>query len=105
MLFSSITFLYWFLPAVLLIYFAVPAKAKNYVLLAASFLFYFWGEPSYCILMLTACIIGYLAGLGIEKCKELVETLTEEAKAALSVYKESGADLVALADYLCNRDY
>ncbi len=67
MLFSSITFLYWFLPTVILLYFAVPFKAKNYILLAASFLFYFWGEPSYCILMLTACIVGYAAGLLIEK--------------------------------------
>ncbi len=67
MLFSSITFLYWFLAAVLLLYFTVPSKAKNYVLLASSFLFYFWGEPSYCILMFTACVIGYAAGLLIEK--------------------------------------
>ncbi len=67
MVFSSITFLYWFLPAVILIYFAVPKAAKNYVLLAASFLFYFWGEPKYCLLMLTACIVGYLSGLLVEK--------------------------------------
>ncbi len=71
MLFSSITFLYWFLPAVILIYFAVPSKAKNYVLLVSSFLFYFWGEPSYCILMLSACIIGYAAGLLIDKAEVL----------------------------------
>ncbi len=67
MIFSSITFLYWFLAAVILFYFAVPTKAKNYVLLASSFLFYFWGEPSYCILMVTACIIGYAAGLLLER--------------------------------------
>ncbi len=68
-LFSSITFLYWFLPAVILIYFLVPDKAKNYILLAASFIFYFWGEPSYCFLMLTACVIGYFAGLLTEKLR------------------------------------
>lgn len=67
MLFSSITFLYWFLPAVILIYFITPDKAKNYILLAASFIFYFWGEPVYCFLMLAACIIGYFAGLLTEK--------------------------------------
>lgn len=69
MLFSSITFLYWFLPAVILIYFAVPFKAKNYVLLAASFFFYFWGEPKYSLLMLFACVVGYVGGLLVEKSK------------------------------------
>lgn len=47
----------------------MPKAAKNYVLLAASFLFYFWGEPAYSILMLAACIIGYVAGLLIGKSK------------------------------------
>ncbi len=70
MVFSSITFLYFFLPAVILVYFAVPFKAKNYVLLAASFLFYFWGEPKYCLLMLSACIIGYVGGLLVDKNRE-----------------------------------
>ena len=45
MLFSSVTFLYNFLPAVLILYFLVPGKLKNAVLLLASLLFYGWGEP------------------------------------------------------------
>ena len=45
MLFSSITFLYLFLPLVLAVYLLAPRRAKNAVLLAASLLFYFWGEP------------------------------------------------------------
>jgi len=47
MLFSSIFFLFTFLPVLLILYFAVPFKYKNYVLLAASLLFYAWGEPIY----------------------------------------------------------
>ena len=45
MLFSSLTFLYFFLPAVLLCYFVVPERCKNAVLLIFSLLFYAWGEP------------------------------------------------------------
>ena len=45
MLFSSIPFLYYFLPLVLLIYALVPFRGKNLVLLAASLFFYFYGEP------------------------------------------------------------
>ena len=51
MLFSSITFLYWFLPCTLLLYFLVPKCLKNTVLLLASLLFYAWGEPKYAVLM------------------------------------------------------
>ena len=45
MLFSSIPFLYYFLPIVFLVYFAVPKSFKNFVLLVASLFFYGWGEP------------------------------------------------------------
>lgn len=66
MLFSSITFLYFFLPITLLIYCLVPEKGKNMVLLAASFLFYFWGEPKYCLLMAVSVAAGYVGGRLIE---------------------------------------
>ena len=46
MLFSSITFLYYFLPAVLVIYYLTPAKVKNLILFLASFVFYLWGLQS-----------------------------------------------------------
>ena len=52
MLFSSITFLYYFLPAVLVIYYLTPAKVKNLILFLASFVFYLWGEPKYSVLLL-----------------------------------------------------
>ena len=45
MLFSSITFLYYFLPVVLALYFVVPKAGKNWVLLLSSLVFYWWGEP------------------------------------------------------------
>ena len=45
MLFSSVPFLFYFLPAVLLVYFLVPKRAKNGVLLLSSLVFYGWGEP------------------------------------------------------------
>lgn len=47
MLFSGIPFLFYFLPCVLLVYFIVPQKGRNAVLLAASLFFYGWGEPKF----------------------------------------------------------
>lgn len=59
MLFSSITFLYYFLPAVLVIYYLTPAKVKNLILFLASFVFYLWGEPKYSVLLLFSVAVGY----------------------------------------------
>lgn len=69
MLFSSITFLYYFFPAVLILYFIAPKMLKNTVLLLSSFIFYAWGEPKYIFLMLISIICGYVCGLLIEKFK------------------------------------
>ena len=66
MLFSSIPFLYYFLPVVLLLYFAVPNKLKNLVLLASSLFFYGWGEPGYVVIMSVAIVTGYIFGRLIE---------------------------------------
>jgi alginate O-acetyltransferase complex protein AlgI len=66
MLFSSITFLYYFLPAVLIVYFLVPFKYKNLIILMVSLLFYAWGEPLYSILMVGSILQGYFMGLRIE---------------------------------------
>lgn len=70
MLFSSITFLYYFLPCVLFLYFLVPKNWKNVVLLVFSLLFYAWGEPYYVLYMLCSIGIGYASGLLIEKWRE-----------------------------------
>jgi len=67
MLFSSLTFLYFFLPAVLLCYFLVPERFKNAVLLLFSLLFYAWGEPKYVFLMVFTIALGWLAGLMMER--------------------------------------
>ena len=66
MVFSSMTFLYYFLPVVLLVYFVAPRKVKNGVLLLASLFFYAWGEPKYIILMSVTVLIGYFCALIIE---------------------------------------
>ncbi len=67
MVFSSITFLYFFLPAVLLTYYIVPGKIKNVVLLLSGLFFYAWGEPVYVLLMLFSTFVDYSAGLVINK--------------------------------------
>ena len=67
MLFSSIPFLYYFFPAVLMIYFAVPRPFKNAVLLIASLIFYGWGEPVYLLLMVSTIALFYICGLLIGK--------------------------------------
>ena len=54
MLFSSVPFLFYFLPAALLLYFLVPRRLKNAALLLASLFFYAWGEPKYVVLMLVS---------------------------------------------------
>ena len=66
MLFSSIPFLYYFLPLTLILYFLVPKSFKNSVLLLASLIFYGWGEPQYVFLMIASIIVGYISGLLIE---------------------------------------
>ena len=65
MLFSSITFLFMFLPIVLAVYYLVPYKVKNIVLLIASLFFYAWGEPVYLFLMLYIILFNYVMGLDI----------------------------------------
>ncbi len=69
MLFSSITFIFYFIPIVFLLYFAVPKKLKNTVLLLSSLIFYGWGEPKFVILMIISIIQGYFFGILIAKFK------------------------------------
>ena len=70
MLFSSIPFLYYFLPAVLLLYFLSPKKLRNTTLFFSSLVFYAWGEPIYVFLMLGTIACGYFFALGIEKYRK-----------------------------------
>jgi len=67
MLFSSITFLYYFLPIFLIAYYLTPNKYRNIVILIFSLIFYFTGEPIYIIILLLSCIINYTLSKQIEK--------------------------------------
>ena len=67
MVFSSLIFLFAYLPFVLLIYFVMPQKGKNLVLFLVSLLFYAWGEPVYVLLMLLSLTLAYLFGICIGK--------------------------------------
>ena len=67
MLFSSIPFLFYFLPVVLLLYAISPRKLKNFTLLVCSLVFYAWGEPRLVVLMLATVLIGYVLGLLTER--------------------------------------
>ena len=69
MVFTSINFLYYFLPTVLILYFIVPKKYKNLLLLISSLLFYFYGEPKYIILMVIEIVLAYFEARLIEKYK------------------------------------
>lgn len=70
MLFSSIPFIYYFLPIVLAVYFSVPFKFKNAVLFISSLVFYGWGEPKYLIFMLISITQGFFAAKLIEKSRK-----------------------------------
>lgn len=67
MVFSSIPFLFFFLPLCLIFYYVVPFKFKNFILLIFSLIFYAWGEPIYVFLMIFSCIINYYFSKSIEK--------------------------------------
>ena len=67
MLFSSIPFLFYFLPVVLILYAISPKKLKNFTLLVCSLVFYAWGEPRLVVLMLATVLIGYILGLLTER--------------------------------------
>ena len=67
MVFSSLTFLFLYLPLTLLVYFLAPLKWRNFILLLVSLLFYGWGEPVYIVIMFVSIAIDYTHGLLVEK--------------------------------------
>ena len=67
MVFSSIVFLYIFLPIMLIIYFIVPNKFKNAVMIAASLIFFAWGEIRYIFIMLLLAVMDYICGKKINQ--------------------------------------
>ena len=91
MLFSSIPFLYYFLPLVAVLYFLVPGRLKNAVLLFASLAFYAWGEPKYVLLMAASVVLGYGFGLLVEryrgkKCGKVYCALSVIASLSVLLY-------------------
>ena len=75
MVFSSITFLFAFLPIVLLVYYISPRFIKNFVLMLFSLLFYAWGEPKYVFIMIASILVGYIGGIMVDKfmCRDNVK--------------------------------
>lgn len=88
MLFSGIPFLFYFLPCVLLVYFIVPQKGRNAVLLAASLFFYGWGEPKFLLFMVFSIVQGYVFArlIGRVRRKKLFLTLSLVLSFALLGY-------------------
>lgn len=70
MIFSSLLFLFRFLPAVLVVYYIVPSGLRNLVLLLFSLLFYAWGEPVYIILMIVSILVSYTGGIIVDSQKK-----------------------------------
>lgn len=72
MVFSSIVFIFYFLPLVLLFYYLSPNKFKNLTLFIFSLLFYSWGEPIYIFLMLFSCLSDYIHSIIIDKYRSTI---------------------------------
>lgn len=70
MVFSSILFIFRFLPIAVVLYFLTPNKFKNLTLLGVSLAFYSWGEPKYFLIMLASIFVDYLVSRGIEKYRK-----------------------------------
>ncbi|MCR4741039.1 MAG: MBOAT family protein [Lachnospiraceae bacterium] len=67
MIFSSLLFLFWFIPVFFIIYYAVPSGYRNLVLFIGSIVFYGWGEPKYLLLIFVSILVNYFCGIFIEK--------------------------------------
>lgn len=92
MIFSSIFFIFVFLPATLVLYFLSPWRVKNLVLLLCSLVFYAWGEPVYIFLMVFSIIFNYLSGIEIEQHRKR----HEEKKLKICFWSTVAANLAIL---------
>ena len=90
MVFSSVVFLYIFFPIMLLIYFAVPKKFKNAVMILASLVFFAWGEIRYIFIMLILAVMDFICGKGIDKNEG------NKSKQRLYLFIDVGVNLLIL---------
>lgn len=101
MIFSSLLFLFRFLPAVLVLYYLAPRPLRNLVLLLCSLAFYAWGEPVYIILMIVSILVSYTGGILVDRFK--TQGKRRAARAALlgsSVVSLSLLGFFKYADFL-----
>ena len=85
MVFSSIVFLFTFLPIILVLYYLVPGKIKNPVLLLCSLVFYAWGEPVYIFLMVISILLNYLNGIDLARKQGKKKALKRSLAFAITV--------------------
>ena len=97
MIFSSLLFLFRFLPLVLLLYYAVPKKLRNLVLLLVSLVFYAWGEPVYVVLMIVSILISWSGGLAVDRF--LRAGNEKGARISLGVSVAAGLSLLGFFKY------
>ena len=97
MVFSSLLFLFRFLPLVLVLYYAVPRRLRNLVLLLVSLVFYAWGEPVYVILMIVSILISWTGGLLVDHFLCLGRGTA--AKVSLAVSVAAGLSLLGFFKY------
>lgn len=98
MVFSSLLFLFRFLPAVLLVYYIVPRRFRNLVLLLFSLVFYAWGEPVYIILMLASILVSYTGGIAVDWMQK--NDRPSGAKAALAISSAISLSLLGFFKYV-----
>ena len=101
MLFSSITFLFVFLPVTLAVYYLAPVQMRNLVMLAASLFFYAWGEPEYLIFMLISITQGYVFGILIERYHDREENNIETEYLKITSF----SSVLPLLDRLFNHNF
>ncbi|MDR2548593.1 MAG: MBOAT family protein [Desulfobulbus sp.] len=94
MIFSSFSFLFFFLPVVLCGYIITPKPVRNCFLFAVSLIFYAWGEPGFVFIMLASIVINYVTGVAVERLKEKGSPVTRTLLAAGII-----ANLLVLGHY------
>ena len=97
MVFSSIIFLFGFLPLVLILYYILNAKIRNAFLLIASLFFYYWGEPKFVLVMILSIVWNYLSALILDRLtvycpekrvlKKVIRPLTKSSQRSFFIRK------------------